>query len=107
MIIDGQQRITTLMLLLIALRDYAFEHTEDKNINQFFIDNDLLINKNKKGLEYYKLILTEQDNKIFTDLVERIPINSEWMTSKIYKNYIFFSECVQSKVLAPAEIYKS
>ena len=29
MIIDGQQRLTTLSLLLIALRDYAEEHPED------------------------------------------------------------------------------
>ena len=29
MIIDGQQRMTTLMLLLIALRHYGYEYTED------------------------------------------------------------------------------
>lgn len=29
MIIDGQQRLTTLSLLLIALRDYAEDHPED------------------------------------------------------------------------------
>ena len=33
MIIDGQQRMTTLALLLISLRDYAMEHPEDTTIN--------------------------------------------------------------------------
>ena len=29
MIIDGQQRMTTLTLLLAALRDYTIDHPED------------------------------------------------------------------------------
>lgn len=39
MIIDGQQRITTLTLLLIALRDYAESHPEGQGINAKRIDN--------------------------------------------------------------------
>ena len=42
MIIDGQQRITTLMLLLIALRDYALDHPDGNSINHRRIDNMLL-----------------------------------------------------------------
>ena len=41
MIIDGQQRMTTLTLLLIALRDYAINHPEDTSINSRRIDNML------------------------------------------------------------------
>ena len=33
MIIDGQQRITTLSLLLLALRNYAIKNPEDTTIN--------------------------------------------------------------------------
>ena len=107
MIIDGQQRITTLMLLLIALRDYALDHPDDKSINHRRIDNMLLKNEYEEGPEHYKLLLTEQDNKIFTGLVERLPAESGWKTSRIYKNYKVFVEYVQSKVLTPAEIYQS
>ena len=45
MIIDGQQRITTMTLLLIALRDYALMHTDDKTINANRIGNMLLKNE--------------------------------------------------------------
>lgn len=107
MIIDGQQRITTLMLLLIALRDYALDHPDDKSINHRRIDNMLLKNEYEEGPEHYKLLLTEQDNKIFTGLVERLPVDSGWKTSRIYKNYKVFVEYVQSKALTPAEIYQS
>ena len=34
MIIDGQQRITTMTLLLIALRDYALAHTDTRPSTQ-------------------------------------------------------------------------
>ena len=44
MIIDGQQRMTTLALLLISLRDYAIEHPEDTTIN-FRRINSMLLKK--------------------------------------------------------------
>ncbi len=59
MIIDGQQRLTTLSLLLIALRDYAEAHTEDTTINVRRIDNMLLKNEYEEGDDKYKLLLTE------------------------------------------------
>ena len=39
MIIDGQQRMTTLTLLLLALRDYAIKNPGDTTINARRIDN--------------------------------------------------------------------
>ena len=59
MIIDGQQRITTLTLLLIALRDYAENHPEGQTINAKRIDNTLLKNEYEDGNDRYKLLLTE------------------------------------------------
>ena len=44
MSIDGQQRKTTLALLLLALRDYAINNPEDTTINARRIDNMLLKN---------------------------------------------------------------
>ena len=44
MIIDGQQRMTTLTLMLIALRNYSIAHPDDISINFRRIDNVLLKN---------------------------------------------------------------
>ncbi|MCD8095755.1 MAG: DUF262 domain-containing protein [Ruminococcus sp.] len=41
MIIDGQQRMTTLTLLLLALRDYSIANPQDTSINSKRIDNML------------------------------------------------------------------
>jgi uncharacterized protein with ParB-like and HNH nuclease domain/predicted transport protein len=106
MIIDGQQRITTMTLLLIALRDYALAHTDDKTINANRIDNMLLKNEYEEDNERYKLLLTETDRDILIDLVEKKPISTD-VTSRLLTNYKFFEDQIEKKELLPAEIYES
>lgn len=106
MIIDGQQRMTTLTLLLIALRDYSIYHPEDISINFRRIDNMLLKNEYEKGDERYKLLLTENDRDILINLIERKPI-SENIVSRLLTNHSFFVEQIEKKELMPAEIYES
>lgn len=106
MIIDGQQRITTLTLLLIALRNYANTHIEDTSINARRIDNMLLKNEYESGDERYKLLLTENDRDILIRLVEEKPI-SEDIVSRLLTNYGFFLSQIEKLDLQPAEVYES
>ena len=94
MIIDGQQRMTTLTLLLIALRDYSIDHPKDTSINFLRIDNMLLKNEYENGDERYKLLLTENDRDILINLIERKPI-SENTVSRLLTNYSFFVEQIE------------
>ena len=86
MIIDGQQRMTTLTLLLLALRDYAAKNPEDKTINARRIDNMLLKNEYESGDERYKLLLTETDRDVLIGLVEGKPISGT-ARSRLLDNY--------------------
>ena len=106
MIIDGQQRMTTLTLLLLALRDYAIQHPEDTTINSRRIDNMLLKNEYEVGDERYKLLLTETDRDILIRLVESKPI-PDGTKSRLIDNYKFFSDKIADRDLQPAEIYES
>lgn len=106
MIIDGQQRMTTLSLLLLALRDYAIKNPEDTTINARRIDNMLLKNEYESGDERYKLLLTETDRDILMRLVEEKPIPDD-TRSKLLDNYKFFAGKIADKELQPAEVYKS
>ena len=106
MIIDGQQRMTTLTLLLLALRDYAIQHPEDNTINSRRIDNMLLKNEYEVGDERYKLLLTETDRDILIRLVESKPI-PDGTKSRLIDNYKFFSGKIADRDLQPAEIYES
>lgn len=106
MIIDGQQRITTLTLMLIALRDYAIKHPEDTSINYRRIDNMLLKNEYEDGDERYKLLLTENDRDILISLVERKPIPDNTI-SRLLVNYEYFAGQIEKNKLLPSEIYES
>lgn len=106
MIIDGQQRMTTLTLLLIALRNYGIEHPEDKSINPRRIDNVLLKNEYESADERYKLILTETDRDTLTSLIENKPLRTI-KTSRILNNFNFFQNKIIKMELLPAEIYES
>ena len=106
MIIDGQQRMTTLTLLLLALRDYAIKNSSDTTINARRIDNMLLKNEYESGDERYKLLLTETDRDILINLVEEKPIAEE-VRSRLIENYKFFVDKLSDKEIQPAEVYES
>lgn len=106
MIIDGQQRLTTLSLLLIALRDYAEAHPEDGTINAKRIDNMLLKNEYEDGDERYKLLLTETDRDLLICLVEKKPISDPGM-SRILSNYNFFAGKISDMELQPKDVYEA
>lgn len=106
MIIDGQQRMTTLTLLLLALRDYAIMNPSDTTINARRIDNMLLKNEYESDDERYKLLLTETDRDILIRLVEEKPI-AEGTRSRLIENYNFFADKLSDKEIQPAEVYES
>jgi uncharacterized protein with ParB-like and HNH nuclease domain len=68
-LIDGQQRLTTLTVLLTALRDAAIE----KQDNDFAaeIEEDLLVHKRKPGLHRYKIVPRLGDRSVYMTLVDR------------------------------------
>lgn len=107
MIIDGQQRMTTLTLMLIALRNYSIANPDDISINFRRIDNVLLKNEYENGDERYKLLLTETDRNTLINLIERKPLTDADENSRLLRNYQYFEDKVNSLVLKPAEVYES
>ena len=68
LIVDGQQRLTTLMLLLAAIRDAAAK-TDPQAIERY---NELyLINKFQQGDSYFRLVPTQADRPSFFACVRR------------------------------------
>lgn len=57
-LIDGQQRLTSVTLLLIALAEYAREHSRSLSFSaDMIIDRGYLIDKYAKGENRYKMTL--------------------------------------------------
>ena len=105
LIIDGQQRMTTLSILMIALRDYLKEIMPEEDFEDNITDM-VLKNPKRKGEDAYKMLLTDTDKEIMIKLVDGMKI-SENEDSQIYTNYLYFRRKVAEGVLSPEQIYES
>ncbi|MBO4864191.1 MAG: DUF262 domain-containing protein [Eubacterium sp.] len=98
-IIDGQQRITSVMLLLKALYDVSDdERLKDKIKNQFltnpYADGDLKLKLKpiKKDEEVFKKVMNA------SDAVDEDYFTKEELNSNIYRNYKYFYELITSDI---------
>ena len=105
MIIDGQQRLTTLSILLLALRDYAKAHP-DCGINSDEINENYLVNKFKTGTDKYKLLLTQSDRDVLIKEIESAPI-PETLKSRVLDNYDLFMGKITKGEITPAELFQA
>ena len=68
LLIDGQQRLTTIYVLLSILKDYAARQGQKMLSDE--ITETLLINKYKQGGDHYKFMPTQVDRKAFKSVIE-------------------------------------
>jgi uncharacterized protein with ParB-like and HNH nuclease domain len=101
-IIDGQQRITTLTLLMIALVHTQEELKKDDNLDIALIKNEYLVGK-YTNKEKVKLKPIKKD-----DIALKAIFNKNWAnynTSNIVTNYLFFKELLQKTNISLSEIF--
>ena len=88
MVIDGQQRLTTMTLLLAAIRK-KLEESDAKNINRTKINNYFLFNNDEEGDNRQKLVLTKSDKETLFSLLDETPL-PENPSKHIIDNYNYF-----------------
>ncbi|GAA8448976.1 DUF262 and DUF1524 domain-containing protein [Helicobacter pylori] len=91
LIIDGQQRLTTITLLLTALRDHLSDEVKRKEI-----ENHYLINSDKDGDKKFRLILSESDKDTLLYLIDKDRRKPSEPSSKIVENFKLFEEWVSN-----------
>lgn len=98
-IIDGQQRITTISLLLLAIRNYIVNTSLSIDINATEITNRYLTDAYSDSAKKLKLKLVQGDDAAYDRLIEKLqPIENNNVTV----NYNFFYSTLSS--LSNAEI---
>ncbi|BAW73646.1 rloF like protein [Helicobacter pylori] len=95
LIIDGQQRLTTITLLLTALRD----HWSDKRKE---IEDHYLINSDKK----FRLILSDSDKDTLLSLIDKDRRKPSKPSSKIVENFKLFEEWIRKNTGKLETIFK-
>lgn len=102
LLIDGQQRLTTIFILLILLRNKAKEPQNTRFADE--INNTLLVNQYKDGIDHYKLMPTQVDRKTYFDLIDgKSPTNNENQLTKAYR---FFEKQLQKIAIEPEKLKK-
>lgn len=101
LIIDGQQRLTTITLLLTALRNHLSDEVKRKEI-----ENHYLINSNKDGDKKFRLILSDSDKDTLLSLIDKDRRKPSEPSSKIVENFKLFEEWVSKNTNKLETIFK-
>ncbi|MFP6031821.1 DUF262 domain-containing protein [Helicobacter pylori] len=100
LIIDGQQRLTTITLLFIALRDHLNDEVKRKEIESY------LINSNKDGDKKFRLILSESDKDTLLSLIDKNKRKPSEPSVKIMENFKLFEEWINKNTDKLETIFK-
>ncbi len=100
LIIDGQQRLTTITLLLIALRNHSSDEVKRKKMESY------LINSNKDGDKKFRLILSESDKDTLLFLIDKNKRKPSEPSSKIMENFKLFEEWIRKNTDKLETIFK-
>ncbi|OOC20356.1 hypothetical protein BZK28_07195 [Helicobacter pylori] len=107
LIIDGQQRLTTITLLFIALRDHL--NDEDELLEKFShqkIQNRYLINSDEKGDKKFKLFLSEPDRDTLLYLIDKDRIKPTKPSLRIEENFGLFEKWIAKDKVKLETIFK-
>lgn len=74
LLIDGQQRITTVVLLLIALAEYARDHKDEPLHFSYeqIVNGNFVVMPYQQGADHYKLTLSQGDEPTLRNMVDRL-----------------------------------
>jgi len=97
LLIDGQQRLTTILIILALLRNKAREVGNNKLADK--IHNTLLVNQYEDGNDYYKLLPTQMDRSAYQKIIDY----SGDAENQIKKAYIYFEKVIRG---CPFELEK-
>ncbi|RVY94521.1 DUF262 domain-containing protein [Helicobacter pylori] len=100
LIIDGQQRLTTITLLFIALRNHSSDEVKRKKMESY------LINSGNDGDKKFRLILSESDKDTLLSLIDENRRKPSELSLKIVENFKLFEEWIRKNTDRLETIFK-
>lgn len=111
LVIDGQQRLTTLSLLLLALGDYTRSYIKDDEEYGKSVTNldklmrKYLVNEDETDDLYYKIRLNVEDFTSYKSLINKRVLPDGIEVSKIFTNYNTLLSEMQKLKVEPQVIF--
>lgn len=105
LVIDGQQRLTTLTLLVSALAQVIKEQEMEIGISSKKLRNYYLFNSDEEGDLQYKLLLTQSDNHTLKKVLKNLD-PGESPSPRILDNYKLFYDKIASGNVDLKKLYR-
>lgn len=101
-LVDGQQRVTTILLLLCAIRDVSKDDELKRKINNRFLVNDTCDERFRIRLKQ-----TSYDSNAFVSIIDGTIKDNEFKDSNLVKNYRHFIRLLNNSDVSPKEIFET
>lgn len=104
LVIDGQQRLTTISILLAALGQEIKRLNKEFKVSERKIQNYYLLNNDEENELRYKLLLTQSDRETLIRLAEGHDF-PEKASQRIVENYEFFIKQIRESKIDIETLY--
>jgi uncharacterized protein with ParB-like and HNH nuclease domain len=105
LVIDGQQRLTTLSLLLSVLSKAIRASNEEIDISSEALEDFYLFNRHAKSSERYKLLLNQKDRETLIRLLEDTEIPDD-KSQQLVDNYRYFETQIRKLDIDLNSLYR-
>ncbi|QSO48350.1 DUF262 and DUF1524 domain-containing protein [Alicyclobacillus mengziensis] len=105
LVIDGQQRMTTLTLLLLALGEAIETSGQSHMMTKRRIVNNYLVNNDEEGELYNKLVLTRNDKDSLFSLIAGKELPDDY-SQRVHENYTYFADVIKNSDVSLDKLYE-
>jgi len=96
LVIDGQQRLTTITLLIAALSHFIKTNAITIDTTHTKLQNYYLLNSDEEGDLNFKLLLTRRDKETIKAIVKGTPLPKD-ASLRVTENYKFFQDQINAE----------
>lgn len=96
LVIDGQQRLTTVTLLIAALAEFIKTHNIDIDTSFTKLQNYYLLNVEEDGDLRFKLLLTKRDKETVFNIIKGVKLPADY-SQRVWENFEFFKSQISSE----------
>jgi uncharacterized protein with ParB-like and HNH nuclease domain/predicted transport protein len=91
LVIDGQQRLTTITLLMAALAEFIKDNNIEIDTSFTKLQNYYLLNVEEEGDLRYKLLLTKRDKETIINIVKGVKLPVDY-SQRVWENFDYFKK---------------